>query len=106
LPAVLLAVNVGARATPFESVFIVADVTGPGKVPLAPLVGAVNVTATPETGFPPLSVAFACRAVPNAVPIVVLCPEPAVATMFAGGTARFVRLKFAGPIAPAFAVTV
>ena len=102
----LLAVKIGAVATPLATVFTVTDVTDPGNVPLAPLAGAVNVTATPDTGFPPLSVALACRAVPNAVPIVVLCPEPAVAIMFAGGTATFVRLKFAGPIAPAFAVTV
>src|SRR6267142_1583983 len=71
------------------TMFTVTDVTNPGKLPLAPLAGAANVTATPDTGFPPPSVALACRAVPNAAPIVALCPEPAMAAMFAGGTARF-----------------
>jgi hypothetical protein len=99
-------VNVGAAAFPLPSVFTVTDVTDPGKVPLAPFAGAVNVTATPDTGFPPLSVTVACRAVGNAVLIAVLWPEPAVAAMFAAGPALFVKLKFAGPIAPAFAVTV
>src|SRR5712692_10298643 len=104
----LLAVKIGAVATPLASVFTVTDVTDPGKVPLAPapLVGAANITGTFWSGLLPVSVTLACRAVPNAVPIVALCGVPAVAATFAAGPALFVKLKFAGPIAPAFAVTV
>ena len=86
--------------------FTVTDVTDPGKVPLAPLAGAVNVTATFCNGLLPLSVTLAFSAVANAVPVVTLCGVPAVAAMFAAGPALFVKLKFAGPTAPAFAVTV
>src|SRR5260370_21302090 len=105
-PAVAFAVNVGAVATPLASVFTITDVTDPGKVPLAPLEGAANVTGAFGTRFPLASVTLAFRAVPNAAPIVVLCPEPAVAAMFAAVPALFVTLKFAVPMAPAFAVTV
>ena len=43
-PPVALAVNVGAVATPLLLVEATAVVDGPGKVPLAPLAGAVKVT--------------------------------------------------------------
>src|SRR5882672_9614861 len=77
----LLAVNVGAVATPLASVFTVADVTDPGKVPLAPLAGAANVTATPLTGLfrESLTVAWSCVA--KAALMAALCGVPAVAVM-------------------------
>lgn len=52
----------------------------PGKVALAPLAGAVNVTFTPLTGPPAVLVTVATRGI-NGVSIVTLCPEPLVAVM-------------------------
>src|SRR5581483_241411 len=76
-PPIAFAVKVGAVATPLPSVFTVAVSELPGKVPLAPLFGAVNVTPIPEMGFPELvNVAF--KAVPRAELTFVFCPEPAV----------------------------
>ena len=54
MPAWVLAVNVGAVAVPVASVATIA-VREPLNDPLAPLEGAVNVTFTPTTGLPPLS---------------------------------------------------
>ena len=51
-PNVLLAVKVGAVATPSALVAAVAEFPLPAKVPLAPLAGAVKVTLTPLTGSP------------------------------------------------------
>jgi len=79
----LLAVNTGAVATPLA--FVVAVFTPPAKVPLAPLVGAVNVTTTPLTGLLAASVTVAWSCVANAVLIAVLCGVPPVAVMLAGG---------------------
>ena len=56
----------------------------PGKVPLAPLDGAVNVTITPLTGLLLASVTVACNAVANATFTFVLCPDPALAVILAG----------------------
>ena len=61
----LFAVTV-AVATPVASV--IADEVAM----LAPLAGPVNVTVTPETGFPPASFTNAFNAVANAVLILVL----------------------------------
>jgi len=47
LPATVFAVNAGVVATPFAFVVTVALVMPPGKVPLAPLAGAVKVMGTP-----------------------------------------------------------
>src|SRR5581483_10304694 len=102
----MFAVNVGATAMPLFPVVAFADITPPGKVPLAPLPGAVKVTDTPLTGFPPASVTVARRAVVNAVPAVVLCGVPPEATIPAGEPAVFVKLKLALPDTPeALAVT-
>jgi hypothetical protein len=53
--------NVGAVATPLAPVVTVAEEALPVKDPLAPLAAAVavNVTETPLTPFPPLSVTVA-----------------------------------------------
>jgi hypothetical protein len=115
-PAVAFAVNVAEVATPLA--FVVAVFTPPAKVPLAPLVGAVNVTSTPLTGLFPASVTVATKGATNAVLIAVLCPDPLVTTTLAGGAVRFVNEKFAevapvalattlyGPPTVAFAVNV
>src|SRR5258708_15655674 len=76
-PAVAFAVNVADVATPPE--FVVAVLTPPANVPLAPLAGAVKVTTTPLTGLFPASVAVATNGALNAVLIAALCPEPLVA---------------------------
>jgi hypothetical protein len=70
-----LAVNTGEAATPRLSVVAVAVLTPPVKVPLAPDVGAVNVTVTPLVGDPPV-VTHASRRAVNAPPTGVLCPDP------------------------------
>jgi hypothetical protein len=78
-----LAVNVAEVATPLA--FVVAVFTPPANVPLAPLVGAVNVTTTPFTGLFDTSLTVACNGAANAVLIVALWGVPAVAVMLAGG---------------------
>jgi hypothetical protein len=78
----------------------------PAKVPLAPLDGEVKVTTTPLSRLPPLSFTVTPKAVPNAVLITALCVAPAVAVTEAGAPARLVRLKLAGPTAPAVAATL
>jgi hypothetical protein len=82
-PAVLLAVNTAEVATPLA--FVVAVFTPPAKVPLAPLVGAVNVTNIPFTPLFEASRTVACSCTVNAVLIVALCGVPAVAVTLAGG---------------------
>ena len=69
-PAVPLAVK-GVVAAPVESVVTVADVPV-AKVPVAPVPGALNVTVTPLTGFPVLSVTVATSGAAKAVLTVVL----------------------------------
>jgi hypothetical protein len=82
-PAVLLAVNTTEVATPLA--FVVAVFTPPAKVPLAPLVGGVNVTTTPFTGLFAASRTVACNWAAKAVLMVALWGVPAVAVMLAGG---------------------
>jgi hypothetical protein len=77
-----LAVKSGATATPALLVVTVADAA---KVPPAPVVGTAKVTAAFGTGVPLALVTVACKAVPNAVLIVALCPEPWLAAMLMGG---------------------
>src|SRR5262245_52510175 len=93
----VLAVNVGAVATPPASVVTVAY---PLNFPLAPLAGAANVTDTPEAGLPFASVTVACSAIANAVFTATLCGVPAVAVIMPGGPAVLVRLKLAGAATP------
>jgi hypothetical protein len=97
-PAVAFAVNVAEVATPLA--FVVAVFTPPANVPLAPLVGAVNVTNTPLTGLFPASVAVATKGATNAVLIAVLCPDPLVTTTLAAGPTLFVSAKLAGVATP------
>jgi hypothetical protein len=84
-------------ATPDAFVTAVAP---PLNVPLAPLVGALKVTVTPLTGFPPLSFTVARRRAANAVPTLVLCGVPPVAAIDAGGLEVFVSRNVAGVATP------
>ena len=102
-----MAVNVDAVAIPLEFVVAFTLVELFANLPLAPLPGAVKVTVAPLTGLPPESFTVACSAVVNAVLMVALCPEPAVAVMLAGDPAVLVKLKLAGlATPPTLAVTV
>jgi hypothetical protein len=77
------------------------------KVPLAPIVGAPNVTATPLIGLELLSSTVATNGAGKAVLISVLCGVPLVAVIDAIAPAEFVRLKVAGTgTPPTVAITV
>jgi hypothetical protein len=65
-----LAVNTAEVAIPLA--FVVAVFTPLAKVPLAPLVGAANVTTTPLTGLLPASVTVTTRGAAKAVLMVAL----------------------------------
>ena len=92
-------------ATP--DAFVVAVFAPPAKLPLAPLLGGVNVTVTPLTGFPLASVTVATSGAPKAVSSFVLCGVPLVAVILAGGPGVFVNEKLAVPVIPTtLAVTV
>ena len=95
----LLAVKIAAVATP--EALVVAVVTPPANVPLAPLPGAVNVTVTPLTRLFPESFTVACSWVVNAALTVALCGEPAVAVIVAGAPTKLVSEKVAGVATPA-----
>src|SRR4029077_10785629 len=84
---------------------VLAVFTPPAKVPLAPLVGALNVIVLPGTGFPKASCTVAARFVGKAVFTVVLCGVPAVAVIEAGGPGRLVITK-PGFVVRVFAVAV
>src|SRR5258708_22517056 len=87
-----------AVATPCA--LVTAVFTPPANVPLAPLVGAVNVTVTPFTGLLDASLTVACSCVANAVLMVALWGVPAVAVILAGALARLVSEKLAGVETP------
>src|SRR5215472_16969920 len=92
-PAVVLAVKTAAVATP--EAFVVAVLTPPAKVPLAPLVGALKVTVTPLTGLLKESCTVTWNCTANAVLTVALCGVPAVVAMLAAAPATLVREKLA-----------
>jgi hypothetical protein len=94
-------------ATPLAVVVAVVVFVPFAKVPVAPVVGAVNVTVAPLTGFEFLSNTVAARGSAKAVSTVALCGVPLVAVIDAGAPAVFVRLKLAGVETPeTVAVTV
>jgi hypothetical protein len=98
-------VNVPDVATP--DAFVVAVFTPPAKLPLAPVLGAVNVTVTPVSAFPLASITLATSGAPKAVSSFVLCGVPLVAVILAGDEAVFVNEKLAAPVIPTtLAVTV
>jgi len=57
------------------------------NIPLAPLLGAVKVTVTPLTGLPKPSCTSATKGFANAIPTLVLCPEPENAVIAAADPA-------------------
>ena len=76
-PVVEFAVKVDDVATPLLEFVVSVSVACPfANVPLAPEVGALNVTAAPPTGFPPLSSTVAVKGLGKAVPTGTLCPDP------------------------------
>ena len=83
------AVNVGAIAAPEASLPTVTVFDPlPANRPLAPLDGALNVTATPAapvTGQPSLFASATCRLVANAASSAAVCGVPAVSVSSFGG---------------------
>jgi hypothetical protein len=98
VPFALKADDVATPLVPVVSVSVVFPLVA--NVPLAPVAGAVNVTATPLTGLLSLSTTIACRVVPNAVETAALCVAPLVALIAAAAPEEFDRLKLAGVVAP------
>ena len=102
------AVKVAAVATPLafvDAVMTVPPLVPPVNVPLAPLDGEVNVTVTPLSRFPPPSFTVAVRLRKRGAEHCTL--RRAVGSRHRSRrTRRLVREKFAGPTAPAFAVTI
>src|SRR5580658_1775687 len=82
-PAVLLAVNPGAVATPVLPVATEALTPAPANVPLAPLDGALKTTVAPGTTLPNASLTFAVSVVVNSAPSSAVCPDPAPAATVA-----------------------
>jgi hypothetical protein len=80
-----LAVNVVEVATPLAFVVAVSVFVPPVNVPLAPVVGAVNVTTTPLVGDPlvgdPPVVTVATSNAGKPVPTAALCGVPLVAAI-------------------------
>src|SRR5512140_3704963 len=76
-PMLVLAVSRGADARPLLSVVTKATfVPVSANVLLALEAGAVNVTVTPDAGFPDGSNTEAVRACSKGEPIVANCPDP------------------------------
>jgi hypothetical protein len=90
-PAIPSAVNAGATATPCAFVVAVVVLPPPVNVPLAPLGGAVNITATPLIGLPFASVTVANKGIANAVFMAALCGVPNVVVTEAGVLVTFVE---------------
>jgi hypothetical protein len=102
-----LAVKGDERATPLLLVVSVSDKLPFANVPLAPVIGATNVTAAPMTGFESLSRTVAMRGATNGAPTVVVWGVPPVAVIVAATDTAFVRSKLAGVgVAVVAAVTV
>ena len=89
-----LAVNIADVASPEE--FVTAVFAPPAKLPDAALLGAVKVTVTPLTAFPPKSFTAAISALAKAVLTVALCGVPPVAVIEAALPALLVSAKLAG----------
>ena len=86
MPTLEFALKVEEDATPDAFVVVVNVVKPPENVPLAPELGAINVTEAPLTGVLDASVTVTTSKLPNAVLITALCGVPLVAvTVRAGG---------------------
>ena len=97
-----MAVNVGAVATPCMFVTTVDVDTPPANIPLAPVLGAANVTMTPFTGLPPLVTVAISGA--NAEPVVTLCGVPLVAAI--DGAPPPQKIPLTTPFGPPFGITL
>ena len=93
-------------ATPEAFVLTVIVFIPPVKVPLAPVAGAVKVTAMPLSRFPPASFTVAVSGLAKAAPATAVCGVPPVAAMVAGGPTRFDKAKVAGAMPLTAAVTL
>jgi hypothetical protein len=81
LPAIVLALKICEVAMPLA---LLTAVLPQAKVPLAPLIGALNVTSTPETGFDEASRTVATNGFTKFLVTVAVCGVPLVAVMVAG----------------------
>jgi hypothetical protein len=81
-PDTVFAVNTCEVAKPCA--FVIAVFPEHANVPLAPLVGALKVTRTPDTGFPPESFTVATSGWANAFVTTAVWCDPLVAVMDAG----------------------
>jgi len=97
-PGVVFAVKTAAVAMPLE--FVVAVVTPPAKVPVAPEVGAAKVTVIPLTGLLPLSLTITWRFGENTVLTAALSVAPAYAVTDTGTPGVLVSEKLAGVLTP------
>src|SRR5215831_19877269 len=89
--AVAFAVKGDDVACPLASVVSISVVVWFEKVPLAPELGAANVTGIPLIGLPRLSTTVATSGEPKALLTVARCGVPPVANTPAG--ARFIKVK-------------
>ena len=80
---------------------VVAVVTPPAKLPLAPDPGAVNVTLAPETGLLPTSLTVTARAFVNAVEMVALCGVvPALVAIVAAAPTVMLKAELVAGVNP------
>jgi hypothetical protein len=94
-------------ATPLALVVAVTVFVPPVNVPLGPVVGAVNVTTAPLTGFWSMSKTVAPSGENGTVTVALCGVVPIAAVIDAAAPAVFVRPKLAGAVAPvAEAVTI
>jgi hypothetical protein len=99
---VVFALSVEDVASPLESVVTVQVVVGElelqpdeAKLPLAPELGALNVTETPGTGLPSMSFTTATSLFEKAVPTVADCPEPETTAMLVAAPEETVTVRAA-----------
>jgi hypothetical protein len=100
VPVVALAEKIEVLATPKVLVATVSVAEPPANVPLAPLAGALNVTFTPETGFPLASFTVAAKGLLKALLTRALWPPPEAAVTLLGAPGVFVKEKEAGVDTP------
>ena len=81
MPPVALAVKTEEVATPEALVVAVVVIVKLANSPLAPLLGAVNVTTTLGTTLPPESFTVATSRLPKGLLMLVVCPLPVVAAI-------------------------
>ena len=93
---IAFAVNVVEVATPFAFVVSVSVFVPLANVPLAPVVGAVKVTAAPLTGCWPLTT-VAASGTANAVPTAALCEGEVTGVTLGVAATDFAGVEFELP---------